>query len=111
MFYNNSGIRFGNIRDGLSNTLIVGERASDLGFSTWVGVVHGVEHPIIRVVGSTERAPNQPNAKFADFSSHHPSGTHFIFGDGSVRTIRREVDASLFFGLGTRDGGEPCLLR
>ena len=40
-FYHLSHTRFRDIRDGLSNTMIVGERSSFHGQSTWLGVIVG----------------------------------------------------------------------
>lgn len=43
-FFLNRGIRLADIKDGLSQTLIVGERSSKLTFATWVGAVSHSEH-------------------------------------------------------------------
>ena len=106
MFYHNSNLRFADIRDGASQTIMVGERNSEIDYSTWVGVVHGVKFAIPRIVATTERPPNQPNGSFEQFSSHHPGATQFLFSDGAVHAIADDVDAAMFRALGTRAGKE-----
>ena len=45
MFYRNSRVRAADIRDGLSHTLCVGERSTNLAYATWVGSVTGGQVP------------------------------------------------------------------
>lgn len=106
-FFHNSWIRFADIRDGLSHTLLVGERSSRYGNSTWVGMVHGATDAMARVVGSCDHVPNDPHAHFEDFGSYHATGANFVLGDGSVRIIGSDIDLSVYRGLATRSGGEP----
>ena len=105
-FFQNSRIRFAAIMDGLSNTLIVGERSSRLGNSAWIGAVPGAHRSMARVVGRSGRAPNDVLNDFSDFSSHHLVGAHFLVGDGSVRMINDEIDLEVYRGLTTRSAGE-----
>ena len=106
MFYHNSNLRFADVRDGLSQTIFVGERNSKIDYSSWVGVVHGVKNAIPRIVGTTAITPNHPQAGFEAFSSHHRGVTQFLFGDGSVHVISDQVDGEMFRALGTRRGSE-----
>ena len=110
-FFLNSKINFRDIQDGLTNTLIVGERCSKLAPSTWVGVLSGGQHAPGRVVGVGECPPNsetdgEEEHYFHNFSSFHPSGTHFLNADGAVHLITDDIDAGLYKGLCTRAGGE-----
>lgn len=101
----NRGVEFGEIRDGLSQTFIVGERNSKFAPSTWVGVVTGGAHSPARVVGIATYPPNSeetPEHYFHNFSSFHPSGTHFLLADGAVRLISESIDMQLFRSLCTR---------
>lgn len=106
-FYHNSHTRFADILDGLSTTIVIGERSSKLSGSTWVGMIHGATDAMARVVGSCDHVPNDPHAHFDDFSSYHASGGNFILGDASVRMISDDIDLDVYRALATRSGGEP----
>ena len=106
VFYHNSRIHFADIHDGLSNTLVIGERRSKLGGSVWAGVIEGVAEPMARVVGISDHTPNHAAGHFDDFSSHHPSGVHFLLGDGSVRRFNDTIDLAVYQAICTRAGGE-----
>ena len=111
IFYRNSRTRFADIRDGQSNTLMVGERASRQpgsgeGSATWVGAVPGAYRSMGRVVGRAGRVPNDVLGDFADFGSWHPFGANFVMADGSVRMISDEIDQATYHALATRAGGE-----
>ena len=118
-FFHNSRLRLVNISDGLSNTMIVGERSSlpgvtftltgqvqRLDTSMWHGVIPGANDAMARVVGSADHTPSHPNRHFDDFSSLHPGGTHFLSGDGSVQRVDNTIDLSIYQARTTRAGGE-----
>ena len=110
-FYHLSRTRLADIRDGLSNTAIVGERASQLGNSTWLGFVRGGNEAMARVVGVADHAPNHPGGHLDDFSSEHPAGINFVLGDGSVRLINRTVDLEVYRAMVTRSRREGATLE
>lgn len=102
-------IKLNQLRDGTSTTMMVGERKtqpSDGWYSTWTGVVPGGEEPYQRILGSADHTPNSPAGHFDDFSSHHATGSHFVFGDGRVRMIGANIDENIYKALATRDGHE-----
>lgn len=108
-FYHNSSTRLSDIIDGLSQTILVGERrtAQDHNwYSTWAGVIPDGEEAAVRIVGSADHTPNHPNHHFDDFSSYHVGGAHFLLGDGSVRFISSNVDEKTYRALATRAGRE-----
>ena len=110
-FFLNRSVRFRDITDGLSQTLVVGERSSKLAPSTWVGVVSGGKHAPARVVGSAIYRPNSEVDEehyFHVFSSYHPTGAHFLAADGSVHMISNEIDLRLYQALCTRASGDQA---
>jgi prepilin-type N-terminal cleavage/methylation domain-containing protein/prepilin-type processing-associated H-X9-DG protein len=106
VFFFLSRTRFAEITDGLSNTLVVGERYAKQGNSVWAGVVEGANEAMVRVVGVGDHAPNDPHHHFDDFASYHPGGVHFLYGDGSVQRINSQIDIAAYQALCTRGGGE-----
>lgn len=125
VLFRDSVVRIVSIRDGTSNTLLVGERGAPadaiLGWwygGTGVAVTGGGD----AVLGSRERnfaghlrgCPRGPY-RFQEgseepchelhFWSHHPGGAHFALADGSVRFLNYDADAVLP-ALSTRAGGE-----
>ncbi len=108
-FFLNRGVRYAEFLDGLSETLVVGERCSRLAPSTWVGVVSGGEHAPARIVGVASYPPNsddQPDEYFHNFSSLHPAGTQFVLADGSVTLIAETIERDVYHALCTREGGD-----
>ncbi len=105
--YHNSFLKFAEITDGLSQTVLVGERASILGYATWVGMPPGDECWPALVLSSATYPPNSREDHAHNFSSHHPAGANFLLSDGSVRLIAETIDQSVYHALCTRAGGEP----
>ncbi|WP_397570362.1 DUF1559 domain-containing protein [Schlesneria sp. T3-172] len=109
LFYLNSFVRFVDVTDGLSNTLMVGERLSRPGAGwlyTWTGVVSGGENPIVRILGDTDITPNRDLIHIDEFASYHVGGAQFVLGDGSVRFISNSIDLRIYQGLASRASGE-----
>ena len=107
-FFFQSRTRFAQVTDGLSNTVMVGERGTKRGNSVWAGVIEGANEAMVRVVGIADHAPNDPHHHFDDFSSFHPGGVHFVFGDGSVQRIGNSIDLKVYQALCTVMGGEAA---
>jgi prepilin-type N-terminal cleavage/methylation domain-containing protein len=106
LFYGNSRHRFRDILDGLSQTLMVGERNGRLGGSIWHGVIHDSNEPAARVIGAADHAPNDAVGHFEDFSSYHADGAHFILSDGSVQMLNKSIDMKVYHALTTRANKE-----
>jgi prepilin-type N-terminal cleavage/methylation domain-containing protein len=106
VFFGNSFVRIGDIRDGSSNTLMVGERTSRLGGSIWHGVIHEANMAEARILGVADHVPNDPIGHFEDFSSFHNGVTGFALGDGSVRHLTNNMDLRVYQALSTRNGNE-----
>jgi prepilin-type N-terminal cleavage/methylation domain-containing protein/prepilin-type processing-associated H-X9-DG protein len=122
-FYRNSQITIGEITDGTSMTLLVGERSSNLALSSWTGAVTGATVPPLKVsslgpegagvlvLGHTgdvaeHHTPNNPTNHVDDFASWHAAGVNFLFADGHVQSINNTIDPVIWVALGTIAGGE-----
>lgn len=104
--YHNSKTNFRDILDGLTNTILAGERSSRLGDSTWTGSVSGGEEAFARVMGVADHTPNHTSSHLDDFGSHHSGGAQFLLGDGSVRFLSENIALPAYQSLSTRAGGE-----
>jgi prepilin-type N-terminal cleavage/methylation domain-containing protein/prepilin-type processing-associated H-X9-DG protein len=132
-FYRNSKVTPAAVRDGLSNTVFVGEHSSVLSNKTWVGVVPGAVTPprldlrpwpsenngagcLVGVHSGPDthdhpqviiHAPNNPFGHTDEMWGEHGNGCNVLFGDGSVRYVNAFVNPFTWVALSTRDGGEP----
>jgi prepilin-type processing-associated H-X9-DG protein len=123
VLFRNSRVRLTEITDGTSNTLCVGERASNRSpMTTWVGGVtnsvnpplnpgYDEEGPATLVLTNTGtaadgRVPNNALDHVEDSSSRHTQGVNFLLCDGSVRIINNTINPATWQALGTRAGGE-----
>ncbi len=129
--YTNSGItfprsrtRFGDITDGASNTLLLGELSSALGWTAsmatsgfggikpWVWGYFAyandgwlmIDHKMITwpIGYSGSFAPSQTPFR----SAHAGRGANMLMGDGSVRFLSANTDLNTLKSLSTRSGGE-----
>ena len=126
VFFRNSQIRIGDITDGTSSTVLIGDRAWAQTRGIWAGVVTGgITRPGDSNVwpGATGSAPvlvlahnnwinitTDADGGLDDFSSLHPGGVNLLFADGSVHFLRSITsdgqERRAFWALGTRAGGE-----
>lgn len=106
---------FAAITDGLSNTLMVGEKAMSLTYYTQTGWFWD-EPCFTGGSDSTARKGTQVlrDSKDMDggltfrenWGAAHPAGTNFVFADGSVRAIAHETSPERVRALMTPAGGE-----
>jgi prepilin-type N-terminal cleavage/methylation domain-containing protein/prepilin-type processing-associated H-X9-DG protein len=128
-FWRNSRTRVAHVRDGLSNTIFVGEHSPVLSDKTWVGVVPGsVICPTPQFafsfcdVAATQvllhsgpnpwenpplvHPPNARVAKLCQMYAEHPGGCNVLMGDGSVRFAKESINQRAWQALATIRGGE-----
>ncbi len=126
VFYRNSRTRLADIRDGTSQTTLLGDRAWAQVMGAWAGapssavVRAGQLNPWPNAVASAPvfglvhnnwiNILTDSDGGLDDFSSNHIGGVNLAFGDGSVRFLRSITadgpDHRAFWAMGTRAGGE-----
>lgn len=113
------GFRIEEIKDGLSQTLFVGDRTSKLSYCTWAGAPTGALNPFLLSPGNFDAevtllmchagptGPNRDGVFDADStSSPHHGGVPFVFGDGSVHFLANNISIPTWMALATRNGEE-----
>ncbi len=122
VFFRGSTVKIGDITDGTSGTLMVGERSFRYAESTWVGAVTGTNFASVLgsplpgqvynassfVLGHTSDSyggPTGPNDA-NNFTSNHTGGVNFVFADGHVTFLGGSVNYQVYKALSTRAGGE-----
>ena len=122
MFSRNSRTRFADVVDGLSNTLMAGERENGpfrragnhgVHFSyetAWSGAIRDWDEPDDdhghMTLFQTGHVPNSPLSDDRDVSAPHVGYANFLLGDGSVRGLSENMDFMLYQSLSTRAGSE-----
>jgi prepilin-type N-terminal cleavage/methylation domain-containing protein/prepilin-type processing-associated H-X9-DG protein len=115
--------RIAEITDGLSNTMFVGETrdghlidASGLSFNSNIWSNGNRMQSTMRTTRTPLNTPpgidagtgiaRQADNHYSNggFSSYHPSGANFAFGDGHVAFISDDVDLNTYMTLATRAG-------
>jgi len=103
-------VRFGQITDGLSNTIMLGETLPK--HCVYNGAYNhnfpalATQIPI-NTMEQTIEGQDTLWWRGCGFKSRHPGGANFAMCDGSVHFFAETIDYKLFNQLGTRDGGEP----
>lgn len=108
-------IKFRDAKDGLSNTIAVGEISWDdfTGYRTWNsstywgGGTHLVTFTTKNVFQSWPiNSINNGLHNNGPFGSEHPGGANFCLGDGSVQFLSETIDMNLWVGLASCSGNE-----
>jgi prepilin-type N-terminal cleavage/methylation domain-containing protein/prepilin-type processing-associated H-X9-DG protein len=139
LFYRNSHTRIADVTDGLTNTIIAGERSGNHAPATWTGAVAGGRCPAWMatmppavyapppgpaydnadwgeaLVLSHGNATHVPSADFpiydpdVFYSMHTGQGANFLFGDGSVHYLTSRINPYTYQSLCTIAGGEVAV--
>jgi prepilin-type N-terminal cleavage/methylation domain-containing protein/prepilin-type processing-associated H-X9-DG protein len=111
----NSKLRFARIKDGLSQTLMVGEISPQPvdGNLGWASGTRASLRNSSKLIPSSEvrRAADArnvvPDARFVGgFGSDHTGGAQFAFADGSIRFLSQSISPDVLRRLGNRADGE-----
>jgi prepilin-type N-terminal cleavage/methylation domain-containing protein len=123
LFSRNSRTRWSDVTDGLSNTLMLGERqngpfrngavhGNHFSYETaWAGAIRDWDEPDDdhghMTLFQTGHVPNSAESDDRDVSAPHVGYANFALADGAVRGISENVDHIVYEALGTRASGEP----
>jgi hypothetical protein len=105
-------VRFEQITDGLSNTLLVGEKHVPLKQLRQGPLDNSAYNGDYFLSHARAAGPDYPLAQSLDefspvFGSSHISVVQFGFCDGSVRPLPRTIDPKVLGLLASRDDGQP----
>ena len=133
ILYVKSKTRVGEVTDGTSSTLLLGER-NYVVLEDWItGATHNQRNPrspLTRVCSASVKNIVYPiNASFEEFGyykgdpnvppserktlfndlqfgSLHPGGANFSYADGHIEFLTDDIDFTIYQDLSTRNGGE-----
>jgi len=114
-----SQTQFSTITDGLSNTLLIGEKylkpgtfginvPDDINANFGDGSIYNGDHPwvISRVAGASFPLAQNTNDSFiSQFGSWHPGVCQFVMADGAVKAVPVTISPTILGYLAQRDDG------
>jgi prepilin-type N-terminal cleavage/methylation domain-containing protein len=123
MYFRNSAVRREQITDGILHTIALGERASLFCQTPWAGAVSDgtartnpgapvfvsvIEEAPVQVMAGMRGWPlNSVDSTPYDFFSPHRGVVHFVFADGSLRSLNDRINGDILQALATIGGSEP----
>ncbi|QDV55521.1 DUF1559 domain-containing protein [Rosistilla oblonga] len=116
LLFLNSDIRYSQIPDGSTQTILLGESlpfANDLGWASGTratlrntGTLLAAYNRLNQLPDQAEPDPSEEPLYVGGFGSTHPGGALFSFADGSTRFLSQNIDPELFRRYGNRQDGE-----
>jgi len=107
---------FDEVKDGLSNTICVGECIGALsicqnyGAESWATTAHPINHMNQSLMANPPSLSNPRWDESIAFRSMHSGGANFCLGDGSVRFLTESIDGVTYRAMASRAGGEVVTL-
>ena len=110
ILFTNSSVRAGDVTDGMSQTLLVAERAADslMGWGwTLCSQACNCEHYLSTEHGLRNYSdPQTLDLATITFSSRHPGIVQILIADGAARPISFFIDKNTLTALSTRSGND-----
>jgi prepilin-type N-terminal cleavage/methylation domain-containing protein len=108
--YGGMKIPFGDIRDGLSNTIFIGEKhvpINSFGKLPWDGCTYNGDYgSAFRYAGQGHALSRTLNEPSYVYGSYHPAVCQFVFGDGSVRGLHHSISSTTLGLMASRADGQ-----
>ena len=107
MLYRNSAVRMGDVTDGHSNTIMVGDSLFGYwgdAYSCCVRVWDDAAHPDLWDTYWQVTPATGVNLQFFSFGSYHGEICVFALADGSTHNVSKKIDQVLFKAISTRNG-------
>jgi prepilin-type N-terminal cleavage/methylation domain-containing protein/prepilin-type processing-associated H-X9-DG protein len=134
--HRNSRVTYAAVTDGLSNTVVAGEKTPYLADASWVGVIPGYRHFAYNAFASVGTGglgvnfdyasallavhsgpslyenpvvihpPNSPLGHTDEMYALHTGGANVLMGDGSVRFVKESINLLAWSALCSRGFGE-----
>jgi len=107
MLYWRGMVRIRDVRDGTTNTFMVGEAWANPALSGHTGYANGwyLGQSVSRSTSTDSPLNHSPSCGYC-FRSQHEGGAFFAMADGQVRFVSENIDMSVYGALGTRAGNE-----
>jgi hypothetical protein len=103
--------KFSMIKDGMSNTLLIGEdlpELNDHSTAFYSNSDYASCHAPLNYLPDPPTPRDWPNV--ISFRSHHPGGANFCLGDASVRFVSQTIDHRTYRALSTKNRREPAVI-
>jgi prepilin-type N-terminal cleavage/methylation domain-containing protein/prepilin-type processing-associated H-X9-DG protein len=124
MFFNDLSVDAAKVKDGMSNTCMIGEtrqinHTSSVYCAMWGAGIHTSTHGRVLPTSNAQYTGFLPNAPWIGpppdalkrpyawvMGSEHPGGLHMAFGDGSVKFIKNSINPHTWWAIQTINGKE-----
>jgi prepilin-type N-terminal cleavage/methylation domain-containing protein/prepilin-type processing-associated H-X9-DG protein len=110
LLFLNSKVRYADILDGASQTILIGEVVGHPKSLGWASGTRATLRNSVVIDDEAEwfdpDAAPQGSLEVGGFHSLHAGGAQFVFADGSVRFLTHTIDADLLRQFGNRADGE-----